>query len=621
MCGIAGFCKKNIDNQREILHMCQQMIERGPDAAGYFVDERTGVTLGHRRLSIMDLSENGAQPMTSHNGRYVISYNGEIYNAEDMKNRLISAEKVVQFRGTSDTEILLEAIHHYGIECIKDLKGMFAIALYDREEKKLQLIRDRVGEKPLYYGYVGGAFAFASDIKVLKAMSGFQNTINRDAMASFIRLGYMKRPETIYEGIYQLEPGTILTIKAPFLEDYQLESYWSMAEVAKYGQENPFMGNEKEALTALEKVLAQAVEGQMVSDVPIGAFLSGGIDSPLIVSLMQQFSKNPVKTFTIGFQDKRYNEAEFAKDIAKHLGTDHTELYVTERELQEVIPKLPDIFTEPFADSSQIPTYLVSKLARSKVTVSLSGDAGDELFCGYNTYYKCQNLWNKVNKIPYGIRNLGGMGISNTPFVKNSTAFRVSQCLQAKNNVQLQEAVCNRMDYYADHMIIGGNLSLNQEIPLLKDSKTAMLYKDMMGYHPDDILTKVDRAGMAVSLENRVPMLDRDVIELAWQLPIAYKYQDGISKKILKDMLYQYVPKEMLDRPKKGFSVPIKEWLTEGFVADMAADYLVNSHLIRDGYVDKKNFETVWMAFKKSGEHSKLIWKLFMAEQWYQNWM
>ena len=616
MCGFAGVTLGKENYIGEITRMCDAISHRGPDHFGYWKDEQTGLILGHRRLSIFDLSENGSQPMFSHNERYVMVYNGEIYNAFDYKDKLLSAGKVSSFHSTSDTEILLEAFCHDGIDAIKQMKGMFAIALYDRQEKTLFLLRDRAGEKPLYYGWNNGRFVFASDLAAIKKMNDFAADIDRDALALFFRLDYIPAPMTIYKNIYKLQPGCMLKIKAPFTEEPTITKYWDMEEEALNGERNPFRGSFEEASKELERLLMEALRGQMLSDVPLGAYLSGGIDSPLVVSLMQELSNNPVKTFTIGFEDPKFNEAQYAKEIAAHLGTEHTELYVTEKELQEIIPKIPQIFTEPFADNSLLPTYLVSKLAKSKVTVSLSGDAGDELFCGYNTYYKCENLWNKINKMPLPLRRVGAATL--TPLQKKGSFYRIAECLKAENEAQLQEAVCNRMDYYADNMVIGGEPPCNNEPALLQDCKSSMLYRDICGYHPDDILVKVDRTGMAVSLENRVPMLDYEIIRFAFSLPIEYKYSNGVSKRILKDILYRYVPEDMLNRPKKGFSVPIKDWMQNGPVADMAKDILADSRMVLDGYLDKKAFETVVDEFRKDGSHSRLLWKLFIAEQWYR---
>ncbi|MGL5260451.1 MAG: asparagine synthase (glutamine-hydrolyzing) [Lachnospiraceae bacterium] len=618
MCGILGFCNRKITDDREIKKMSDAILHRGPDDYGCWHDEHTGIWLGHRRLSILDLSKAGAQPMISKSERYVMVYNGEIYNIEVLRKKLLEERHITSFKGTSDTEVLLEGIAAYGYSVLDDLKGMFGAAVYDREEKTLTLFRDRVGEKPLYYGFVRGNFVFASDLLSIKAMTDFQNKINKEALALFLRLGYLPTPYSIYEDIYKLEPGKMLKIAAPFINIDGIETYYSMEEVAKAGEKNPFKGSFQEAKEELKRLLTNSIEQQMIADVPVGAFLSGGIDSPLIVSIMQSLRKEPVKTFTMGFEDPKYNEALFAKEIAAHIGTDHTELYVTEKELQEVIPKLPHIFSEPFADSSQLPTYLVSKLAKSKVTVSLSGDAGDELFCGYNTYYKCDNLWNKVKKVPYPLRNAMGKAVSVTPFVKNGTIYRGTECLMAKNSIQLKEAVCNRMDYYSDHIVNGITLPLNKEIPILQDNKQNMLLKDMCYYHPEDILVKVDRAGMEVSLENRIPLLDQEIIQFAWSLPIDYKYKDGVSKVILKELLYEYVPKEMLDRPKKGFSVPIKNWLQQGSVHEYAFDLLEKSKLVEDGFLEKRKFQKVLQEFHNKGIHSGLLWKLFVAEQWYR---
>ncbi len=652
MCGIAGFINNRIDAPEVIRNMTKRMIYRGPDSHGEWTEENTGVTLGHRRLAIVDLTENGAQPMHSADGRFVISYNGEIYNAEEVKaaleNAYLNKGSRLSLRGTSDTEVILEAFGALGIrQTLALMKGMFAVALYDRKVRTLTLMRDRAGEKPLYYGFVKGAFVFCSDPEVLRGYPGFDARVDRESLQLYMRYGFIPAPFSIYEGIYKLEAGSVLTIKEPFGEtDIVCERYWSMAQNAEKGLRDPFMGTEKEAADQLEALLTEAIRGQMISDVPIGAFLSGGIDSPLIVSLMQKISDKPVKTFTIGFDEKKYNEAEFAKDIAKHLGTDHTELYVSEKELLNVIPRLSEIFTEPFADSSQIPTYLVSRLARSKVTVSLSGDAGDELFCGYNTYPKCEALWKKLEKLPKWLRKAGGSVLGMPGIRTMSDMYRMSMCLKADNPRQLHEAVCYHTDYLAEQLVlvdagyadkrkypadIGYPCSM-QDIPALiagrymdaglSGVKESMMYKDMVTYHPDDILVKVDRAGMAVSLENRVPMLDRDVMEFAYRLPIDYKYSaDGISKKILKDILYRYVPKEMLDRPKKGFSVPLVRWLTEGETAQRAKECFAHNKLAEDGYFDAKVLDRIWKNFGKNRKNAQIVWEVLMAEQWYRRIM
>lgn len=629
MCGIAGFFDKNIDAHKAIKAMTDRMTYRGPDAEGFWTDENSGLTLGHRRLSILDLSENGAQPMHSASGRFVIAYNGEIYNAAEIQEKVQAVKPQLHFRGTSDTEVILEAFETLGLQqTLSLMKGMFAVALYDRKEKTFYLTRDRAGEKPVYYGFVNGHFIFGSEVAVLKEYPGFREhmEINRTALQEYMRYGFIPAPLSIYEGIYKLLPGTLLTLKEPF-DQFAITTYWSMAQAAQRGMANPFTGSFQEACDELERLLTAAIRSQMISDVPIGAFLSGGIDSPLIVSLMQKISDTPVKTFTIGFEDKKYNEAQFAKEIAAHLGTAHTEKYVSEQDLIEVIPQLALIYSEPFADSSQIPTYLVSKLARSRVTVSLSGDAGDELFCGYNTYDKITNLYHKSRQIPYGLRKMAGDLCLALPYGKTDKGYRIARTLQEKDIYGMHEAVCYHTSYLGEHVVEGAaDWKKSQDMrglyremtPAGMDERSTMLLKDMQTYHPDDILVKVDRAGMAVSLENRVPMLDRDVIEFAWSLPISYENEKGVSKRILKEILYRYVPKEMLDRPKKGFSVPLTRWLQEGSTGKWAEEMIRDSHLVQDQYLKCNVMDTLWKNFKTGKTDAQMIWEILMAEQWYR---
>lgn len=644
MCGIAGFINKEVDAVAAISKMNAQMEHRGPDSGGYWTDENSGVTLGHRRLAILDLTESGAQPMRSADKRYVMVYNGEIYNAPEIKAELRKRDPSVTFCGSSDTEVILEAFSLFGItETLNMMKGMFAIALYDCKERTLYLMRDRVGEKPLYYGFVNGHFVFGSEIRVLEAYPEFAacRRINRNALAEYMRYGYIPAPLSVYEGIFKLLPGEYMTVRTPFRE-CRAKSYWSMEEQALAGERNPFRGSFEEACSELEQLLTNAVSQQLLSDVPVGAFLSGGIDSALIVSLMQKVSKAPVKTFTIGFTDKKYNEADFAKAIAQHLGTKHTELYVSERDLLDVVPKLSGIFSEPFADSSQIPTYLVSRLAKSSVTVTLSGDAGDELFGGYRTYQKVMRLWGRISSIPHGIRKgMGGVLGMLAPMQKLQ-AFRSAQAISAKNIAELHEAVCYHTDYWGEHCVItknnetgaarkaGGVPWTDASRPLydirrgkvLRAEVPAMLLKDMLTYHPDDILVKVDRCGMSVSLENRVPMLDRDVVEFAWTLPMEYKIGmeagDAITKRILKEILYRYVPKEMLDRPKKGFSVPMTRWLSDGMLREWAGDLVAESALVRDGYFDRRALNRIYKTFLNGRRGTQTLWQFLMAEEWYR---
>lgn len=639
MCGIAGFINQTVDAQNIIGKMTDRMIHRGPDAQGYWTDDRTGLTLGHRRLAIVELSEKGAQPMLSASGRFVIAYNGEIYNAESIRKKVKEADPGFTFRGSSDTEVILESFERFGMEeTLHNMKGMFAIALYDRQDRILYLMRDRAGEKPLYYGYVQGHFVFASDVDVLNGYPDFADSkkISRTALAEYMRYGYIPAPYSVYEGIYKLAPGTMLTLREPF-EKTEVCTYWSMTLAACLGEKKPYEGSFEEACDELEKLLSASVKSQMMADVPLGAFLSGGTDSPLIVSLMQKQSMSPVKTFTIGFEDKKYNEAEYAKEIAEHLGTEHTQVYVSEQDLLDVIPRLSDIFTEPFADSSQIPTYLVSRLARSKVTVSLSGDAGDELFCGYNTYDKIAALWKKEQHIWWGLRSLAGRAVMGLPYGKTDRGYRIGQSLCAESVTQLHEAVCYHTSYYGERCIMG--VSQKPQPPVWTvcgQDKNSMMLKDGITYHPDDILVKVDRAGMAVSLENRVPMLDRDVMEYAFRLPVSYKDGRGLSredyrnllhetehtgacsKAILKAVLYRYVPKEMLDRPKKGFSVPLKRWLSEGTTHEWAAELILHSRLVQDEYMNRSAVQHMWKDFMSGRSDAQMVWQILMAEQWYR---
>lgn len=618
MCGIAGFCSKKLNNEQIILGMMDRMIHRGPDAGDYFIDRSNGVTLGHRRLSIVDLTVLGSQPMTSHNGRYVIVYNGEIYNAQDIKKtlELDGYTSINEWRGTSDTEILLEAIVYFGIKkALTMTKGMFAVAVYDKETGNVSLSRDRVGEKPLYYGHINDDFVFASDIDELRAFPDWNPKIDTEAVSQYLRYGYVPTPMSIYEGIYKLKPGHILTFEYPYAE-YSEDVYFDIVEEYKRGINRGFKGGIGDATDELEKTLKEAIRSQLMSDVPLGAFLSGGIDSSTVVALMQSLVTTPVKTFTIGFEEKAFDESNAAAEIAKHLGTDHTSLIIDENELKNVVPKIADIFTEPFADSSQIPTYLVSKLARSKVTVSLSGDAGDELFGGYNTYWKVANLYNKIKPVPRFTRDIVGNIFKNS---SNGKIYRAANCLLSKDIANLHEAVCYDMSRL-------GMKHINQSMLLDETARIEdeMMLRDMCSYHPDDILVKVDRAGMAVSLENRVPMLDKDVLALAFSIPVDYKigYIDGelISKYVLKEVLYRYVPKEIMDRPKKGFSVPLQRWLTAGEIHNWAWDILSNSKLVKNGIIDKKMLDRLMADFLTKGVNKSMLWNVIVLEQWYRKY-
>lgn len=619
MCGIAGFCNRKANWRNEIEKMNQRMFHRGPDAGGSWSNEDETVVFGHRRLSIVDLSENGTQPMTSNSGRFTICYNGEIYNYKSLAKRLLEEKKVTAFRGSSDTEVLLEAFENYGIEeTIKQCKGMFAIALYDNETKKLYLLRDRVGEKPLYYGFVDGEFVFSSDIGSIRELENFHNPIEEKVLNLYFVHGYIPAPYSIYKDIYKLEPGCLLELEAPY-KNIKISTYWSMTETAIYGQSHLFAGTETEAAEELERLLKASIKEQMVADVPVGAFLSAGIDSSTIVALMQSLSSRKVRSFTIGMEDKEYNEAVIAKEIAAHLGTEHTELYITDKDAKAVIPSLAGMFSEPFADSSQIPTYLVSKMTREHVTVSLSGDGGDELFCGYGTYTSVNRIWNKMKPVPYPLRKLCSELIVHNPIVKDKVHQTKGMLLGAKNPVNLYELSNQEeplsLEISKNNDACGYKHS-EYKYGSIEDLQHNLMLMDMVMYHPDDILVKVDRAAMAVSLETRVPMLDRDVVEFAWSLPVSYKKQGEVTKKVLRDVLYKYVPREMMERPKKGFSIPIMKWLKEPELRAWAEALLDRKTIEKQGLLNADVVEKIWKDFIEHDIWRIQIWYILMFQEW-----
>lgn len=623
MCGIAGFCNYGKNWKENIDRMNEKMYHRGPDGVGVWASEDTTVVLGHRRLSIVDLTPSGAQPMVSNNERYVIAYNGEIYNYKEIKEKLLSEKKEIAFKGTSDTEVLLEAISVYGLEeTLRQAKGMFAIALYDRKEQTLFLARDRVGEKPLYYGYLpSGAFVFGSDLNSIKTLDGFSNEINRGVLQDYFRYGYIAAPYSIYENIYKLQPGKFLKIKFPFNKE-KIYTYWSMQETARRGQDNLFRGSYEEAREELERLLKNSIRGQMVADVPVGAFLSAGIDSSTIVSLMQSLSERKVRSFTIGMWDEKFNEATAAKEIAACLGTEHTELYITEEDAKQVIPGLADMFGEPFADSSQIPTYLVSRMTREHVTVSLSGDGGDELFCGYNTYTSVDRIWNKTNKIP-GVIRKPASGLMGLVAGSRQGAMATRARLLGADSIedmylrseigegfQIQKKVKNNNSYQT--------IMDTYPAGYLTEPQHNLMLMDLLMYHPDDILNKVDRTAMAVSLETRVPMLDRDVVEFAWRLPLSYRKENGVTKRILRDILYRYVPKELMERPKKGFSIPLHKWLKEPALREWAESLIDRETLRRQNLLEEEVVWQLWTDYIQRDIWRPQIWYILMFQEWMQ---
>lgn len=620
MCGIAGFCNNPVNWRENIERMNQRMLRRGPDAGGAWASPDGSVALGHRRLSIVDLSETGAQPMQSASGRYVCVFNGEIYNYRTIRDRLLEQKKVTAFRGSSDTEVLLEAFEAYGVkETLALCKGMFAIALFDRQTKRLTLMRDRIGEKPLYYGFVNGSFVFASDIGSISVLDGFHNEIETSVLQIYFIHGYIPAPYSIYKDIYKLDAGCILELDAPY-DTPRISPYWSVREAAKYGEAHPFTGTRQEAADELERLLKAAIKEQMVADVPVGAFLSAGIDSSTIVALMQAQSDLKVKSFTIGMDDPKYNEAVYAKEIARHLGTEHTELYITSEDAKAVIPKLAGIFGEPFADSSQIPTYLVSRLTREHVTVSLSGDAGDELFCGYATYSSIDRIWGKMKAYPYALRKPLSSLLVNCPFTKGRQVLQTkAYLLGAKSPEHLYELSnaqeAGNLSIALDRNVRGYKHNM-QPYGDLRDTQSRIMLMDMEMYHPDDILVKVDRTAMAVSLETRVPMLDRDVVEFAWTLPMEYKKQDGVGKLVLRDVLYRYVPKEMMDRPKKGFSIPITKWLREPGLKEWAEALLDKNTIRSQGILDADVVWRMWTDYIEHGNWRIQLWYILMFQSW-----
>ena len=656
MCGIAGLVGFGPDGRQNIERMKARMAHRGPDADGTWVSEDGSVVLGHQRLAIRDLSAAGAQPFVSASGRSVIVYNGEIYNGDEVKRALADAGWRGSFCSTCDTEVLIEACEWLGVErTLKLCRGMFAFGLFDLEHGTLTLARDRAGEKPLYYGCVTNpdgkaAFAFASDLGSIAAIEGFSAPVDRGVLDIYFEHGYIPAPYSIYEGIRKLVPGTILTVKLGAkgsaagnpgtAEEWErcssVRAYWSMRETALCGREHPFEGSFSEASQELERRLREAIRGQSEADVPLGAFLSAGIDSSTIVALMQTQSERPVRTFTIGMEDPAYNEADAAARIARHLGTEHTELRISEKDAKSVIPLLPKMFAEPFADSSQIPTYLVSRLTRQYVTVSLSGDAGDELFCGYTTYASAERVWRRCQRIPRLLRRAGGGLVLHSPLRRFPALAVESRLLAADCPEDIY-----RLSFRTDERTAGIALehpgypyayTVTSRDELGEVNRDIMLMDADM-YLPDDILVKVDRTSMAVSLESRVPMLDRDVCEFAWTLPIGYlraehpSRADGtvdargnrLGKLVLRDILYRYVPRELVDQPKKGFAVPLARWLREPELRQWAEALLSPERIRREGYLDAEVVSSLWNEYTESGVWRVQIWYILMFEAWLES--
>ena len=600
--------------------MNEHMITRGPNAQRYWRDEVSNLTFGHVRLSIVDLTEAGSQPMISSDGRYCIVLNGEIYNHKVLREKLIN-QTGIKLRGHSDTEVFLEYISEFGLsKALDDSIGMYAFAILDRDSKKLVLGRDRIGEKPLYYGHIDGDFIFASDIGAIKEISKSGSSIDRDALTLYFRHGYIPAPYTIYPGIKKVMPGRYVEIRYPYSEqDVSEHIYWDIRDVVRRTAEHPFKGSYNDAVDELERLLKASISIQMVADVPVGAFLSGGIDSSTVVGIMQSLSKSKVNTFSIGFEEEAYNEAIYSKQIAEHLGTNHTELYVAANDVKDVIFSMPKIYGEPFADSSQLPTFLVSKLAREKVTVSLSGDGGDELFCGYNSYDSVTRKWNMIKTIPYLLRKLSSEVLGNGYCYNSGRLDIISKYIASKSPMDMYIRSSNVG--WDEKVVIDGKIPHYQYTEFIEkyfrdSSEENIMLMDMLVYHPDDILTKVDRSSMAVSLESRVPLLDKRVVEFAWSLPLEYKRSRGIGKRVLRDVLYKYVPKEMMDRPKKGFSIPVAEWIKNGELREWAETVLDYNKIKSEGLLDPSCVKKTWDTFIDNGYGATKIWYLLMFEEW-----
>ncbi|MGE0791774.1 MAG: asparagine synthase (glutamine-hydrolyzing) [Sandaracinaceae bacterium] len=623
MCGIAGFwAAPGVHDEAAatavVTRMADEVRHRGPDDSSTWSDPATGIALGHRRLAIVDLSPTGRQPMTSASGRYVICFNGEIYNHRAIRERLD-----VELRGTSDTEVFLADIEARGLEAaLAGAVGMFAFALVDRRERTLTLVRDRMGEKPLYYGRLGGALLFGSELDAIRAYPGVSPSVDRDALGDLLTVGYIPPPRSIYAGIGKLPAGQLVRFASHDSES-RPQTYWSLAAVAASGSRQRFAGDSRQASEALEQQLRVAIRDQMVADVPVGAFLSGGIDSSALVALMQDESSRAIRTFTVGFDDARHDESSHARRVAAHLGTEHTEMRVGSREAMELVPRLAEIFDEPMADYSQVPTYLVAKLTREHVTVSVSADGGDELFGGYNTYRWVQRLRSLTARLP-------GPALSHTARVARLTsgpldllgrhhiaarAGRVAPLLEARSTEATFRALTR---HWSPIPLIGGTAHDDPRAspPSGLSDLALMRTLDASSYLPDDVLVKVDRATMAVSLEARAPLLDHRVVELAWTMPDRCLYQRGRGKLPLRDLLYRHVPREIVDRPKMGFSPPMATWL-RGPLRPWAEGLLDEARLRREGFLDPRAVRSAWeehLAGRR--DHKFLLWDVLSFQAW-----
>jgi asparagine synthase (glutamine-hydrolysing) len=618
--------------------MADSIRYRGPDAGASWADASAGVAFGHRRLSIIDLSEAGAQPMRSSCGRFVICYNGEIYNAPELRAELEAAGR--SFAGHSDTEVIVEACGEWGVaNTISRLIGMFAMAFWDFRQRRLWLVRDRLGIKPLYWGQFGDLVLFGSELKALRLHPGWSPDMDRDALVAYMRHNYIPCPQTIYKGVKKLPPGCFLHVGADGKPE--IEAYWSLEAVAREALQARNGISDMEAIDGMETLLTDAVRRRMVADVPIGAFLSGGVDSSTVVALMQRVSERPVRTFSIGFREKGFDEAPYAKEVARHLGTDHTELYVSESHAQDVIPNLPEMYDEPFSDSSQIPTFLVSELTRRHVTVSLSGDGGDELFAGYNRYFHAEAIFAKIRRLPGPVRPLSAALMRSLSPRAWTTLFRMVPYRwrppHAGDKMHKLAAIVMGDEHTFYRRLISHWEDPEQIVPGARERKgivwdetmaeripdltERMQYLDTLTYLPDDILTKVDRSSMAVSLESRIPLLDHRVVEMAWRMPKQMKIRDGQAKWVLRQVLYRHVPKELIERPKMGFGVPIDKWL-RGPLREWAEELLNEKELQTDGILNPAPIHEKWREHLSGHRNWQYhLWNVLMFQAWKRRWM
>lgn len=623
MCGIAGFIRTRnswgeCEMEQHIRRMTATLSHRGPDSSGVWIDWGAGVALGHARLAILDLSSAGHQPMHSQNGKYTITYNGEIYNCSALGEEL--EQYGVRFRGTSDTEILLEAVSQWGVtEALRKCNGMFAFALWNKDEQELVIARDRMGKKPLYYGWCGKSFIFASELQALRVFPEFSPQINKDALTNYFRFSYISTPHSIYSGISKLEPGCIATIN---LEQFstEIQSYWSMEDTFRSCYQNQLDISEADAIALLDNQIQESVKLRLVSDVPLGAFLSGGIDSSTIVAYMHRLVGSKTRTFTIGYEEERYNEAPFARGIADYLGTEHTELILKSGDVIATIPKLAEIYDEPFSDISQLPSYIVCRLARQDVTVCLSGDGGDEFFCGYDRYFSALEKWEKINSFPAVLRKAGAAMVKpfSGLFPHNERFSRSAQLLGCENAIDLFLLRSERM-HNAESLVHGSDNPITRrnilaEKRISENLLEQMMYIDSASWLMDDILVKIDRASMANGLEVRNPLLDYNLISLALSMPIRMKVKNGQRKYLLKKCLLQHLPEKLIDRPKRGFSVPISDWL-RGPLRDWA-EALIDSAASQD-ILDARSVKWLWKQFLRGNNRYRMVvWSILMFQAW-----